>query len=239
MADFNFTASARVPTRPLSYENKDIAEPKELIADYINHELYIKDTDGNIVNVTASVSTVVQEVITQIKEDPSFIVDTTIELPSGESVTIDNAIIDALTQIEELQESLGLIKDETGNITLKIQASDVVTSDDKQFVSKEEKEAWNAKTDTIQLTMSIAAGEDSWTTDNGEAPYKQTINNTTIKESDYPVVDVKLSDVYATAMEELNNYAHIYKILTFDGYIEVYAVKPTEVALSIIMKIDR
>lgn len=239
MSEYSFTATARIPTRPLSYDNKDLAEAKEILVDYNSHEIYVCGVDGQIVNVTASVTKVVQEVMTQIEQDSTIIGESTIDLPDGTSVVLNEALLKALTEIEELQESLGLVKDDLGNIVLKIPATDVVTDDDNQFVTAAEKENWNNKTDTIQLTASIPAGEDKWTSTDGEAPYTQKVTVAGIEETDYPVVDVKLSDIYADAMEELNNYAYIYKILTYDGYIVVYAVKPTERALNIIMKVDR
>lgn len=239
MSEYSFTATARIPTRPLSYDNKDLAEAKEILVDYNSHEIYVCGVDGQIVNVTASVTKVVQEVMTQIEQDSTIIGESTIDLPDGTSVVLNEALLKALTEIEELQESLGLVKDDLGNIVLKIPASDVVTDSSKQFVTAAEKESWNNKTDTIQLTASIPAGEDKWTSTSGEAPYTQKVTVAGIEETDYPVVDVKLSDIYADAMEELNNYAYIYKILTYDGYIMVYAVKPTEKALNIIMKVDR
>lgn len=239
MSEYSFTATARIPTRPLSYDNKDLAEAKEILVDYNSHEIYVCGVDGKIVNVTASVTKVVQEVMTQIEKDPTIVGESTIELPDGTSVVLNEALLKALTEIEELQESLGLVKDEMGNIVLKIPAADVVTDNNKQFVSNTEKETWNNKTDMIQLEASIPGGESKWTATNDDAPYTQRVTVSGIKVTDYPVVDVKLSDIYADAMEELNNYAYIYKILTYDGYIVVYAVKPTERALNIIMKVDR
>lgn len=53
MAEFN--ANARVPTRPLSYENVAMAYRKEFIVDYHTGLLYICDVDGNIIDVTAAI----------------------------------------------------------------------------------------------------------------------------------------------------------------------------------------
>lgn len=234
-----FTASARIPTRPLSYESVALAENKELIADYENHELYIKDADGNVVNVTASVTTVIEEVREEMEKDPTIITDVKIELPDGSHVTLQKSIYDLynkFTALEKKIDDLGVEVDEvSGKVTM--DAGSIKTDEEHQFVTATEKETWNKKTDTIQLNVGIKAKAANWTGD--EAPYKQTINVTDIKETDYPVVDVVLSSDYKTAMDELSNYAYIYKILTFDGYIEVYSIKPTEVALTIVMKIDR
>ena len=43
-----FTANARIPTRPLSFENVDLREAKEIVVDYENHIIYISDKDSNL-----------------------------------------------------------------------------------------------------------------------------------------------------------------------------------------------
>ena len=231
-----FTASARIPTRPLSMDNVHLAENKELVVDYEKHEIYVKDSKGELVNVTASVTTVIEEVKKQMEEDPTVVTDAIVELPNGDHITIQKSIFEIYEKFEELEKSLGVETDkETGEVTMSAEA--IKTDAEHQFVTDAEKTAWNAKTDTVQLITKISAGESKWT--GTEAPYKQTINIADIKETDYPVVDVVLSEDYKTAMDELSNYAFIYKILTFDGYIEVYSIKPTEVELNIVMKIDR
>ena len=50
-----FTATTRVPTRPLSYANKDMAYRKELMIDYTNGLIYVVDENGTIIDVTQSV----------------------------------------------------------------------------------------------------------------------------------------------------------------------------------------
>ena len=40
-------------------------------------------------------------------------------------------------------------------------------------------------------------------------------------------------------MDELNSYAFIYKVTTFDGYIKVYATEPTTTLIKIQIKVDR
>ena len=51
-----FTATARIPTRPLSYSNSSMANKKELLVDWTNHKIYISDANGNIVEATGSSS---------------------------------------------------------------------------------------------------------------------------------------------------------------------------------------
>ena len=49
-----FTATARIPTRPLSYSNSSMATNKELLVDWENHKIYISDSSGNVVEVSGS-----------------------------------------------------------------------------------------------------------------------------------------------------------------------------------------
>ena len=95
------------------------------------------------------------------------------------------------------------------------------------------------ETGVLILDATISADADDWSDTDGDAPYKQTITLEGILETDYPIVDINLSDDYGTAVDELESYGRIMKILTFDGYIEVYATEPTSVALNIFMKTDR
>ena len=231
----NFTATARIPSRPLSMANKELAEKKELLVDYENHEIYICDLTGAFVNVTASVTAVVKEMEEKIKNDPTIITNVKITLPDGSNVTIDKAIYDAFKEIEELKKLLKY-DDKTGDATISIPPSSIDQDKDNRFVSDEEKTNWNNKSTVFNINTTIKSGDANWT--GSSAPYTQTITVAQMKESYYPVVDVHLSDDYALATKEINDYSNIFKILTYDGSIKVYSTKATSVDLSIIMKID-
>ena len=88
------------------------------------------------------------------------------------------------------------------------------------------------------LFTTISSSENLWNFDTEKHAYKQTIDLADIKGIHYPIVDIILSDNYTTALEELDQYKKIYKILTFDGYIEVYSNNPISINLNIILKID-
>ena len=77
---------------------------------------------------------------------------------------------------------------------------------------------------------------DGWS--GNEAPYIKSISIENILESDNPIVDIQLSDDYETSLKELNEYSKIYKILTYDGYIKIYAKEPVSIDLNIILKIN-
>ena len=179
-----FNASARIPNRPLSYENRDLAYPKELLVDYKKGFIYVVTEEKEIIDVT-----------NLVRDAVGFQVETTkdvkIVLENGDIVTIETGIIRAL------------------------------------------------KESVLIIETVIKSGEDNWTYINSSALYMQKIDLEAIKEVDYPVVDIDLSEDYDTAVNELDSYSRILKILTFDGYIEVYATEPTSIDIKIFMKTDR
>lgn len=253
MAGERFEAKARIPTRPLDFANKDLAFDRELLVDYTNHAVYIY-VNGEFHDITSDVTSVVNEVIKKLQEDPTLLQEifinednqqtiinnVNITLENGDVVSLNEAITDALKRIEDLEQFFDFTYDEEGNITninIKVEATDVEETEEKQFVSQEEKEKWDDKADIFRITATIMGGTSAW--EGSKEPYTQVVNIPEILESDYPVVDVVLSEVYQTAMDQLNSYAYIYKILTFDGYIKVFASNPTEVTLQIQMKVDR
>lgn len=256
-----FSATARIPCRPLSYENSTTAEPKELIVDYVNHTLYLCDVDGNIVDITSNIDidelwkqleSYVDDKISGVDIDGSSILkDIIITLTNGDTIIAETAIIESIETVREIKES---IKDGTAIDT--IPAEKVIESTERQFVSEEDKNKWNDAADTINdinntlteiggmvdvftIYCTIAGGEDAWTSTNDAEPYTQNINVEGILSSDNPIVDVLLSEDYNTAMDQLNSYAFIYKITTFNGSIKVFATEPTEISINLQMKIDR
>lgn len=114
MADFK--AEARVPTRPLSYEYIDQAYNKELIIDYTSGELYIKDANGNVHNITTKVA---EAVSGEISKDPTVITEaikiTITDPETGEEseVSIDQAIVNNYTYITNVENTLNEYKEAT------------------------------------------------------------------------------------------------------------------------------
>ena len=259
----NAAAKARIPTRPLSYEHVGMAQPKELIVDYKNHAIYICDADGNVISASTTIETadIVKDVLAQLEANPDTIKDVKITLEDGTVVTLEEGI-------KNNSALLSKIFDTNGNLILKIPAANVTTTDNLQFVSKAEKEKWGkieeildeegnvvigdskVKAENVITTTTlqfVSANEKNtwnakaskWTESSENFAYIQKLNIADILESDYPIVDVQLSDNYNTALTELNEYSKIYKILTYDGYIEIYATDPVIVDLNVIFKIDR
>lgn len=104
-----FIATTRLPTRPLSYEHKDMAYNKELMIDYDAGELYLKDAAGNIHNITDKVA---DAIIDEIDRDPTMITDS-IKVPvtdpdTGEvtDVAIDKVVIEVIKDVTTIQTTI-------------------------------------------------------------------------------------------------------------------------------------
>ena len=246
-----FTATARIPCRPLSYENNALAQPKELLIDYKTGNVWICKEDNTFVDVGNAVK---ETVIQYIKEDPEFSQNIQITI-DGEVYELETIVADQVTKLEQILKALGYYVDEEtgevkfdlldkiatvddeGNITFIIKTTDIVEDGDKFFMTSEDKEKLEAATHPEIKKVTILGGSQAWT--GSAAPYTQQINVAGILESDTPVVDISLGDIYDTVQKQLDSYAQIYKILTYDGYIVVYAHEPTEDDLTIQMKLDR
>ena len=243
-------ATARIPCRPLSYENKDIAVPKEVLVDYATGNVYVCKDDGTFTDI----GTTVKEII---KQDTTITENIVVEI-EGNLYTLETVIADQAKTIKELQEALGYYVDDngdikfdvlelidkiatvdpnTGDITFIINSTDITETDEKQFVSADEKADWNKATYPEIIKATIKGGTSSWT--GSAAPYTQKVTVSGIKESDVPVVDISLGDIYETVQKQLDSYAYIFKILTYNGYIMVYASEPTVDDITIQMKVDR
>lgn len=245
-----FTATARIPCRPLSYENNSLAQPKELLVDYESGNVWVKKADGSLVDIGESVKEIV---IQHIKDDPDFSQDITIVI-DGENYELQTIVADQATKIEQIMDALGYYTteegevkfdlldkianvDDEGNVTFIITTDDIQPGEDNFFVTAEEKEKISQATHPEIKKVTILGGSQAWT--GSAAPYTQQINVEGILETDTPIVDISLGDIYDTVQKQLDSYAYIYKILTYDGYIVVYASEPTEDDLTIQMRLDR
>nr|DAE08611.1 MAG TPA: hypothetical protein [Myoviridae sp. ctwwN25] len=246
-----FSATARIPTRPLSYDQLNLAENKELIADYNTGALYVKKADGTVVDVSAAVKEVI---IKEIQKDPNFSNNIQITI-NGDTYELSTVITKNVTEIKQIQDALGYYVDKEGNVKFDlldkiakidpntgkveftITADDVQETDNRVFLSPTEKESAAKATHPEIIKATILGGTQAWT--GSDAPYTQKVTVTGIKETDVPVVDISLGDIYDTITKQLDSYAYIYKILTYDGYIMVYASQPTENDINIQMKVDR
>lgn len=263
MPNFHFTAGGRVPVRPLSYENVKLADNKELIADYKEGKLWLKKENGEVIDITASVSEVVKQVIEQIKTNPddmteaiktivenliqndtdiiNLLTNISIEVSEGQTVELGEAIKDIYGKIDNINNELKLIvkKDEKGNTILDINIDiSKVTVDDSGTTLKDKIPEWDAKTKIKEQTVTIGT---AWTekTEGTHTYYMQDIVCNGIKNSDNPIVDVKLSGTYEEQMTQLDEFGKVFRITTSTDKLTVYATEKTEKTLNVIMKLER
>lgn len=90
------------------------------------------------------------------------------------------------------------------------------------------------KASVINKTATIST---SWS--GSAAPFAQTIAIEGILTTDTPIVDLVPSSTFATAEQEEQEWAKVYKITTADGSITVYAKEATTLSLNIKLQIVR
>ena len=103
---YTYTASSRVPVRPLSYENKALALPKELLMDYTNAKIYICNINGEIIDITEKMLNQVNAlIIEKIKsnEIEEIIEDIDIDLEDGTVITIESGIVTLFSKLSTKQ----------------------------------------------------------------------------------------------------------------------------------------
>ena len=101
---YTYTASSRVPVRPLSYESKALALPKELLMDYTNAKIYICDINGEIIDITTKMLNQTNEMIKEnlkSEETEETVRNIDIDLEDGTIVTIESGIVSLFTQLAQ------------------------------------------------------------------------------------------------------------------------------------------
>lgn len=256
MAD-RFEANARVPVSPLDYAHKELARDREIMVDYAKHIIYIR-IDGEDYAIKGGLTVeelqlIVEAVLDELEKNPDrlqdilnseagqvVIGDIVVTLTNGDVTTLKQGLSDALIKINDLERGLGIVRDELGNIQqIEINVTEIKETPEKQFVTAEQKQNWDDKTDTERYSVVVPSGEDRWTPTDGSVPYIQEVPLEGILATDNPTIDVIMSDDYSTAMNELNNYAHIYRISTLDGKIRIYAIRPTNINLTLQLEVNR
>ena len=246
------SAFGRVPNRPLSYDKiSEItnyrgvfssvsslpSEAKEGDYAHVGEDTYKYSNGWNRLDPQYFINPVKKELIVDYLRHIIYLCDAdgNIIKASASAETIIDEVMDQIANdpvyLKEIQIT---INEETGE-TVSLEKGLVDTIGQLETIREE----WDSKSSVHNVTATISSAQESWVLDSDKGAYIQTIKLEDILETDYPIVDVCLSDNYNTALSELNEYGKIYKILTFNGYIDVYANAPTSVDLNIILKIDR
>lgn len=112
-SSYKYTATSRIPVRPLSYENRGLALPKELIVDYDTGVIYICDLNGKISDITEKIlEYITDEMVSNILDNDDskeIIRNIDITLESGNTVTIEGGIIQLFADISSINNKLNTI----------------------------------------------------------------------------------------------------------------------------------
>ena len=98
---YNFNSKGRLPVVPLSYEFKDFAKIRELVADYETGDVYIKTDDGTLVNICTS-KTTMEKFAEYLQTNPDVVGELIVTTPDGKQDTIENTLNMFYTYIENL-----------------------------------------------------------------------------------------------------------------------------------------
>ena len=230
-----FEAITRLPFRPLSYENVDMAFNRELIADYTNGNLYLKDDTGNIIDLSKKISQTIVE-----SGDIAMYLNVTYTGFDGEetTVTINAAVIDLVNKIKEQQTVIDAItgqETDPGQITIQIKPTQIVTDENHQFVTNTQLNELAQKVSIREEVCLLPAT--GWI--GSEAPYYQTVAcQGALETMPRPTIDINhtSSETYENAMTAEDNWCYIYRAVTGANTITVYASEKPEVDISFIVQ---
>lgn len=209
MPGTEFTATSRVPTRPLSYANKEKAYRKELLVDYTNGMIYVIDENGNEHSIT-------QQVYEMLIANGDLAGDIQIELPGGVVVTIQEALTSILTDLDNIKNNIDEIKkiidellSEDGKIA--IDASLIIQDATHRFLTDLQISNLQQKVSILERIVTINPADVSGTT----APY-QCVKAVSGVNPDYPapIVDIAYTnDVFADNESEEDEYYKLHRCI--------------------------
>ena len=240
-----FEATTRIPTRPLSYANKDMAYNKELMIDYTNGNVYVKDENGVIHDISQTITQI-------IKEDPDFSDEITVVIPdesgTGEQIVSINAAITQLIQqikdqqttidqqqtaIDNMQNVIDGITGDTGG-DIQIKPGDIIVDANHQFVTNQQLTEIADKIHLKYVTVTLSSS--GWT--GSSAPYTQTVTCTgATANMARPTIDIDhSSESYSTAMDTEDAWCNIYRAVTGANQITFYASEKPTVNISVVVE---
>lgn len=226
MADF--TATSRIPTRPLSYANVSMAYRKELVVDYTDGMVYIVDENGDVHNVA-------EQVYQQLILNGDITDNITIQIPDGSggttNVTVEAALTQVINDIDTIQSNITEINkiieelsNEDGSIS--INASNVVQDATHRFLTDTQIASLQEKVTIKEVTVTINPADVS----GSAAPYACTKAVAGVS-PDYPAptIDINFTDdVFANNEKEEDAYYCMYrcKITTANEATFYFKTKP-------------
>lgn len=231
-----FKATTRLPFRPLSYENVDLADNRELIADYTNGNLYLKDDNGDIIDLSEKISQTIVE-----SGDIAKYLNVTYTGFDGQetTVTINAAVIDVVNKIKEQQKVIEAITGGDtsggGDVTIQIKPGQIVVDENHRFVTDVQLNEIAQKVSIKEVVCTVP--KIGWV--GSEAPYTQTVAcQGALEEMPRPTIDINhtSSETYENAMTADDNWCYIYRATTGANTITFYASEKPEVDLSVFVQ---
>ena len=233
-----FKATTRLPFRPLSYENVELAYNRELIADYTTGNLYLKDDQGQIIDLSQKIS----QVIIESGQIAEYLNVTYIGFDGEETtVQINAAIIDLVNKIKEQQQVIDAItgQDEPGGgttVNIQIKPGQIVVDENHQFVTNQQLNELAQKVSIKDVQCLLPAT--GWI--GSAAPYYQTVAcQGALETMPRPTIDINHTsgETYENAMTAEDNWCYIYRAVTGANTITVYASEKPEVDLSFVVQL--
>lgn len=160
-APYNFETKARIPVRPLSYDNKENAVPKELVIDYENCCAYVCDVDGNIVDIGANPNTI-NEICKYLKENPELITKNITIRVGDNDVSLESILLAHETTINEINENYNKINE---TIEKNKKDSDEALTKAVQDLTKELEKYLKLTGGTLTGKLGITIGNSIYATD--------------------------------------------------------------------------
>ena len=124
-SDYNFEDRGRIPIRPLSFENKDLALIREVIINYETGGIYVKKEDGEIITAATSEDTMTA-ISNYIAEHPEIITEIQVTGSDGQTISIQQNFNDIYEDYTTL----------SNTVTQNKQATDKAINDTKVSLNK-------------------------------------------------------------------------------------------------------
>ena len=229
-----FEAKTRLPFRPLSYENVDLAYNRELIADYTTGNLYLKDDNGDIIDLSEKIS----QTIIQSGQIAQYLNVTYTGFDGQEkTVTLNASVIDIVNKVKEQQEVINEITggSSSGSVTIQIKPGQIVVDENHRFVTDTQLNEIAQKVPIKEVICTVP--KIGWV--GSEAPYTQTVAcQGALAEMPRPTIDINhtSSETYENAMTADDNWCYIYRATTGANTLTLYASEKPEVDLSVFVQ---
>ena len=242
MATREFEATTRLPTRPLSYANVDMAFNKELIVDYTNGNVYVKGEDG----VVHDISTSIANIVIQSPALTDSLKVTYNNLDGSEvTVTINEAIVDLVAGIKANKEKLDqhdkvitsiTSGSSSGGVTIIINPEDIQTYENHQFVTTTQLTEIANKISLDYKTVTLTTA--GWS--GSAAPYTQTVACSGLTADMHPTVDVvSTSGNYDNDSKASDAWCNIYGAVAAADSITFYASDKPDVNINVLVEIKK